>query len=74
MQSEWIEIKEGCKMPDVETEVLVIHVDNDDPIQTQARIIREHWFSQTGNDFIFDVTHWKPLDWPAPPSTESETK
>jgi len=60
----WINCKE--KLPPTETEVLVVYIDNDEQIQTEARIIRDHWFAETGNNYIFNVTHWRQK-LPSPP-------
>lgn len=79
----WISVE--TEMPPVEHEVLVIHEDNGSQIQTEARRIEhnEAWFSETANEYLLHVTHWReklPLpaapndSQPEPQSTQTETE
>jgi len=49
----WIEIKDGCKMPDYDEYVLWVYNDGNKFIECLDK--------DGGNYFILNVTHWQPL-------------
>jgi Protein of unknown function (DUF551) len=70
----WIEIKPGCKLPDVLEEVLVLT--SEDEVRKAHRELEERadddlreceslWYSRYADQEIYRVTHFQPI--PSPP-------
>lgn len=69
----WVEIKEGCEMPKEGDSVRVVVIDDNTSLGGDRHVYQDIWHyfllansNWNSGDSCMRISHWKPLDWPAP--------
>jgi hypothetical protein len=69
---EWVSVED--RLPDDETEVLVLSMDDDETI-FQMDLCSGRWRDECGQDVSGNPTHWMPIPaLPEPPASKAETE